>query len=80
MIELNLQKLTINQAVSSAETFLLGEIKNNSNFKLKIITEKSPENQIRIIQEVLDKNELEWESRNNGELIVKYTRLCETDY
>jgi hypothetical protein len=75
MIELNLQKLTINQAVSSAETFLLGEIKNNSNFKLKIITEKSPESQIRIIQEVLDKNELEWESRNNGELIVKYTRL-----
>ena len=37
MIELNLQKLAVNQAVSSVETFLLGEIKNNDNFKLKII-------------------------------------------
>ena len=75
MIQLNLQKLSINQAISSVETFLLGEIKNNDNFKLKIIADKSPEYQIRIINEVLDKHELEWESLNNGELIVKYTRL-----
>ena len=75
MIELNLQKLAVNQAVASVETFLLGEIKNNDNFKLKIIADKSPEHQIRIIQEVLDKHELEWESSNNGELIVNYTRL-----
>jgi hypothetical protein len=75
MIELNLQKLAVNQAVSSVETFLLGEIKNNDNFKLKIIADKSPEYQIRIIREVLDKHELEWESPTNGELIVNYTRL-----
>ena len=75
MIELNLQKLAVNQAVASVETFLLGEMKNNDNFKLKIISDKSPEYQIRIIREVLDKHELEWESSYNGELLVNYTRL-----
>jgi DNA-nicking Smr family endonuclease len=76
MIEIDLHGLKHQQAIEAVETLLIGESQKGS-FQIRIITGKSSDLQIRIIQEVLDTHGFQWETPtyNQGELIVTYTKL-----
>ncbi len=76
MKELDLHGLSHEDAVLETENFLLKESTQGS-FQCKVVTGNSPNLQIRIIREVLDKYDFEWNSvaYNPGMLIVSQTFL-----
>lgn len=70
--EIDLHGFTHDEAIFAVEDILIKESMQSDDIDITIITGNSPQLQIRIIQEVLDKYNFKWytPSYNNGVLVV----------